>query len=140
MIMMRKPPWHTLNLLPGQKGVKADWQDFPEKLLKPTQELAETFPCPKISGCYMEVVKRPDGRRVGICANDHCDKLQLQKTDLIIYRPDLNALFAVLGQPFGTNACAHTETEGIPHCWQIGEYNPAASYRFPISTRTKSPT
>ncbi len=130
----KPPPWPTLDRLPGLKGVKAEWTGFPDSLLKPTQEPALVIPCPKRRACVMDVVKRPDGSFVGICQDgpDGCDKAALQKTDLIVYRPDIKTLFAALGEPFGVDGSSHMETEGIAHCWQIGEYNPAASHRFPV--------
>lgn len=132
--MIRKPPWPILNRLPGQKGVKADWDGFPDSLLKPTQEPAHTFPCPKKRGCVMDVIRRPDGSIVGICQNesDGCDKRALQKTDVIVYRPSFSSLFTALGQPFGVNTAEKSGIDGVPHGWKIGDFNPAASYRFPV--------
>ena len=133
MIMLARPPWHTLSHLSGARGVKADWSGFPENLLKPTNELAETYPCAKKCGGYMDVVKHGDGQYVGVCASG-CGKRTLQKTDLIIYRPDFTAIFSSLGRAFSINGANHTAIDGLPSCWQIGEYNPAASYRFPVVT------
>lgn len=129
---MTRASWHTLNALSGAKGVKADWVGFPEGLLKPTQELAETYPCTKRCGGYMDVIKHGDGQYVGVCASGSCDKKSLQKADLVVYRPDFTTIFSGLGQAFGIGGAGHVEIDGIPACWQIGEYNPAASYRFPV--------
>jgi hypothetical protein len=128
------PPWHTLSRLSGAKGVKADWRDFPEYLLKPVNELAEAFPCPKGHGCYMDVRKRPDGVHVGLCpdAPNGCDKRILEKSDLIVYQPDLNTIFSALGSAFGITGITQTKIDGVTQCWQIGEYNPVASHRFPV--------
>lgn len=131
--MFQKQPWHKLSQLLGARGVKADWTGFPENLLKPTNELAETFPCAGRCGGYMDVVKHNDGQHIGVCASG-CDKRSLQKKDLIIHYPDTTAIFSGLGQAFGISATSHTIIDGIPACWQIGDYNPSASYRFPVAT------
>jgi hypothetical protein len=131
--MLQKQPWHKLSQLLGARGVKVDWTGFPENLLKPTNELAETFPCAGRCGGYMDVVKHNDGQHIGVCASG-CDKRSLQKKDLIIHYPDTTAIFSGLGQAFGISATSHAIIDGIPACWQIGDYNPSASYRFPVAT------
>lgn len=129
--MLQKQPWHKLSHLLGARGVKADWTGFPDKLLKPTNDLAETHPCFGRCGGYMDVVKHGDGTYVGVCVSG-CDKRALQKKDLIVYSPDFSTIFSGLGRAFNVNNAGHTEIDGMPSCWQIGEYNPAASYRFPV--------
>ncbi len=131
--MLQKQPWHKLSQLLGARGVKVDWTGFPENLLKPTNELAETFPCAGRCGGYMDVVKHNDGQHIGVCASG-CDKRSLQKKDLIIHYPDTTAIFSGLGQAFGISPTSHAIIDGIPACWQIGDYNPSASYRFPVAT------
>lgn len=131
--MLQKQPWHKLSQLLGARGVKADWTGFPENLLKPMNELAETYPCTGKCGGYMDVIKHNDGQHIGVCASG-CDKRSLQKKDLIIHYPDTTAIFSGLGQAFGISATSHAIIEGIPACWQIGDYNPSASYRFPVAT------
>lgn len=129
--MLQKQPWHKLSQLVGARGVKADWTGFPDRLLKPTNDLAETHPCGGRCGGYMDVVRHGDGTFVGVCSSG-CDKRALQKTDLIVYRPDFTAIFSGLAQAFGINGAVHAELDDLPACWKIGEYNPAASYRFPV--------
>lgn len=131
--MLQKQPWHKLSQLLGARGVKSDWTGFPENLLKPTNELAETHPCSGRCGGYMDVVKHSDGTYVGVCASG-CDKRSLQKKDLIVHYPDTTAIFSGLGQAFGISATSHAIIDSIPACWQIGDYNPSASYRFPVAT------
>ena len=133
IMLLSRPPWHTLSQFSGARGVKADWSGFPEYLLKPTQQLAETYPCAGKCGGYVDVVRHGDSQYVGVCSCG-CTKRVLQKTDLIIYRPDFTTIFSGLAQAFGINGAAHAEIDGLPACWQIGEYNPAASYRFPVVT------
>lgn len=137
--MFQKQPWHKLSGLVGARGVKADWTGFPDKLLKPTNDLAETHPCAGRCGGYMDVVKHSDGTYVGVCASG-CDKRALQKKDLIVYSPDFTTIFSGLGQAFGIGGAGHAEIDGIPACWQIGEYNPAASYRFPVVAMIEAQT
>lgn len=129
--MNNRPPWHTLSHLSGARGVKADWNGFPDNLLKPTQDLAESYPCAGHCGGYMDVVKHSDGQYVGICATG-CDKRVLDKLDLVIYRPDFATIFASLARAFSMDGASQSAVDGMPACWQIGEYNPAASYRFPV--------
>ncbi|MCE7886557.1 MAG: hypothetical protein DYH13_03525 [Alphaproteobacteria bacterium PRO2] len=137
--MLQKQPWHKLSQLIGARGVKADWTGFPDRLLKPTNDLAETHPCGGRCGGYMDVVRHGDGTFVGVCPSG-CDKRALQKKDLIVYRPDFTAIFSGLAQAFGINGVAHAEVDGLPACWQIGEYNPAASYRFPVVAMVEAQT
>ncbi len=137
--MLQKQPWHKLSQLVGARGVKADWTGFPDRLLNPTNDLAETHPCRGRCGGYMDVVRHGDGTFVGVCSSG-CDKRALQKTDLIVYRPDFTAIFSGLAQAFGVNGVAHAEVDGLPACWQIGEYNPAASYRFPVVAMIEAQT
>lgn len=135
-MLLNRPPWYTLSQLSGARGVKADWQGFPEHLLKPTQDLAEVYPCLGRCGGYMDVIKHSDGQYVGICPM--CDKQVLNKPDLIVYRPDFATIFSGLAQVFDIKDTAYTEMDGIFSCWKIGEYNPAASYRFPVLTLIES--
>ncbi len=136
--MLQKQPWHKLSQLLGARGVKADWTGFPDKLLKPTNDLAETHPCSGRCGGYMDVVKHSDGTYVGVCASG-CDKRTLQKKDLIVYSPDFTTIFSSLAQAFSINGAGHTEIDGLP-AWQIGEYNPVASYRFPVVAMIEAQT
>jgi|GEM_PF-2524880 len=131
--MFQKQPWHKLSHLLGARGVKADWVGFPDDLLKLTNDLAETHPCAGKCGGYMDVVKHSDGQYIGVCASG-CDKRALQKKDLIIYRPDTNTIFSGIGRAFGIDNAAAVDIDGTPACWEIGEYNPSASYRFPVAT------
>lgn len=82
----------------------------------------------------MDVVTHKDGTRVGLCpdAPNGCGKRILEKTDLIVYQPNLNVIFSAIGAAFGMTNATQTKLDGLTQCWQIGDYNPAASHRFPV--------
>ena len=74
MTPYQSPPWRKLTELSGGKGVKAEWQDFPEEFLTITNEQASSIPCNGRAGCYMNVVRHGPSDIVGICTSDTKDE------------------------------------------------------------------
>jgi hypothetical protein len=134
--MLQKQPWHKLSQLLGARGVKVDWTGFPENLLKPTNELAETHPC---AGQMWGIHGRGQTQRwpayVGVCASG-CDKrvVAKERSDRSLAQT-LPPIFSGLGQAFISAMAWRTQIiNGITACWQIGDYNPVRQLSFPCGS------
>lgn len=127
------PPWRKLTELSGGKGVKAEWQHFPDELLTLTNETASAIPCQGRARCYMNVVHHGPGDRVGICTSETtpCDRRTLSKAELALYRINHQALAAKI-----TDAIGCTEQlepiKGQAALWKFGVVTPQAEHRFPV--------
>lgn len=99
--------WRTLEACPWREGVLAEWSErFGAELelvqphLRPTQELATTYPCPigAGDGCPRHVHERGGGVYEAVCGNlpPECEPLPLRKTELVVYRLDQGAALAPL--------------------------------------------
>lgn len=97
--------WRTLEACRWHEAVLAEWSErFASELellrphLRPTQELATTYPCPSGAGdgCPRQVHDRGGGVYEAVCGNlpVECDPVQLRKTDLVVYRLDRGAALA----------------------------------------------
>ena len=132
MTPLQSPPWHKITKLSAGKGVKAEWENFPEELLAITNEQASSVPCNGRAGCYMNVVRHGPGDIVGICTSDTpCDRRKLNKSELAVYRIDHRKLAAKIAE-----ALIFTEQlepiKGQPALWKFGILNPQAEHRFPV--------
>ena len=126
-------PWHNLAELSGGKGVRAEWNSFPEELLILTNEQASSVPCNSRSGCYMNVVRHGSGDIVGICTSEvrQCDRRKLDKADLAIYRINYQKLAAKIAEAIGfTEQLEQIKAQAA--LWKLGSLNPQAEHSFPI--------
>ncbi|GFZ87805.1 hypothetical protein RLOatenuis_7840 [Rickettsiales bacterium] len=133
MTSFESPPWRKLTKLSGGKGVKAEWQDFPEEFLAITNEQASAIPCNSRTGCYMNVVQHGPGDIVGICTSDtkQCDRRTLKKSELALYRIDHKKLATKIAEDIGFTE-QHEQVTGHTALWKFGVLNPQAEYSFPV--------
>ena len=126
-------PWHNLAELSGGKGVRAEWNSFPEELLILTNEQASSVPCNSRSGCYMNVVRHGSVDIVGICTSEarQCDRRKLNKTDLAIYRINYQKLAANIAEAIGFTEQLE-QIKGQAALWKLGSLNPQAEHSFPV--------
>lgn len=133
MTPYQSPPWRKLTELSGGKGVKAEWQDFPEELLAITNEQASAIPCNGRSGCYMNVVRHGPSDIVGICTSDtkQCDRRTIEKSELALYRIDHKKLATKIAAAIGFTE-EHEKVTGHTALWKFGVLNPQAEHSFPV--------
>ena len=126
-------PWRKLTELSGGKGVKAEWQDFPEEFLAITNEQASAIPCNGRAGCYMNVVQHGPSDIVGICTSDtkQCDRRTLQKSELALYRIDHKKLATKIAEAIGFTE-QHEKIKDHAALWKFGVLNPQAEFSFPV--------
>lgn len=133
MTPYQSPPWRKLTELSGGKGVKAEWQNFPEELLAITNEEASAIPCNGTAGCYMNVVRHGPSDIVGICTSDtkQCDRRTLKKSELALYRIDHKKLATKVAAAIGFTE-QHEKITGHTALWKFGVMNPQAEHSFPV--------
>ena len=133
MTPYQSPPWRKLTELSGGKGVKAEWQNFPEELLAITNEQASAIPCNGRAGCYMNVVRHGPSDIVGICTSDtkQCDRRTLKKSELALYRIDHKKLATKVAAAIGFTE-QHEKITGHTALWKFGVLNPRAEHSFPV--------
>ena len=133
MTPFQSPPWRKLTELSGGKGVKAEWQDFPEELLAITNEQASSIPCNGRAGCYMNIVQHGPGDIVGVCTSDtkQCDRRTLNKSELALYRIDHKKLATKISEAMGFTE-QHEQIKGQTALWKFGVMNPQAEHSFPV--------
>lgn len=133
MTPYQSPPWRKLTELSGGKGVKAEWQNFPEELLTITNEQASAIPCNGRAGCYMNVVQHGPSDIVGICTSDtkQCERRTLKKSELALYRIDHKKLATKVAEAIGFTE-QHEKITGYTALWRFGVLNPQAERSFPV--------
>jgi len=133
MTPFQSSPWRKPTKLSGGKGVKAEWQGFPEELLAITNEQASSVLCNGRTGCYMNVVHHGPGDIVGICTSDtkQCDRRQLNKSELALYRIDHKKLATKIAEVIGFTE-QHEQIKDQTTLWKFGMLNPQAEHSFPV--------
>ena len=92
--------WRTLELYHDASMVMVFWMkwlgpdfSFAQFYLKPTKDYADEYPCPSPGGpgCPRQVVRHGPDDIVAVCGNHpkDCDRLELKKTHIALYRLDL---------------------------------------------------
>jgi len=95
--------WSGLEALPGLAGALLDWQEvwreqtgIGRSFLRPTGDLATTYPCPYPggAGCPRGVVMHGEQDIVAVCRSvpRQCETIKLTKADVVIYEVDWRAL------------------------------------------------
>ena len=123
--------WRTLEACPWDRAVTAEWQerfttDFAllQPHLKPTGEMATTYPCPNGGGdgCPRQVHERGGGFEA-VCGNvpGECSSLLLKKTDLAVHAVDRRAaLEPVVARVRERDALAATSVAGFDGLLPLG--------------------
>jgi len=139
---MRSRLWEALEQVPGLAAVSADWQrllglDYEAfcAFLRPTQKLAQSYPCTQSTdcGCRHAVVRHGPDDIVAACRCDpvRCDVIPLRRNDIVLYEVNLPSLAKAAAGTLGVS-CVVAPLAALPATWNIGSYNPTASFRFPV--------
>ena len=80
--------------------------DVGSPLLIATRELATTWPCglPGAEGCSRQVIHHAAARIVAVCPEDRCDKVRVEREQLILRRLDLGRLARHIGASLDMDA------------------------------------
>jgi hypothetical protein len=135
--------WRALEATPVLSGVRAVWkeiagEDLPslQPFLRPSAELATTYPCPEPGddGCPRGVVIHAHDDIVAVCrrAPRSCEKLKLDRDDIVIYTLDLQKIAAQLRALFGLAGDGTSLVDGLARTLHLGAYRPAAGLAFPV--------
>jgi len=123
--------WRTLEACPWDRAVTAEWRerfaaDFAllEPHLKPTGQLATTYPCPSGGGdgCPRQVHER-GGVFEAVCGNvpAECSPLSLKKSDLAVLTVDRSAVLApVVARVCDQAALTATSISGLDGLLPLG--------------------
>ncbi|MCZ2328923.1 hypothetical protein [Bartonella sp. F02] len=132
MTLSQMSPWYRLTQLPNGKGVKAEWQNFPENLLEQTTKQAENIPCNQCSN-YMKVVHHSTQDIVGVCTSEigACDKRKLHISELAIYQINHKELATKIAASIGFTEQLEQIKEQFS-LWKLGSLNPHAAYKFSV--------
>jgi len=133
--------WLACETAIGQAAVEVEWKrlagdDYQaaRAFLRPRQELATSFPCPRHPpcACYHRVVRHGDGRIAAVCACNprRCDTVALTESDLIVYELDRPVLYAAIASALSLQP-ARSDVLDLPWVTRIGFSSPCAGYRFP---------
>ena len=104
--------WSGLEGLPGLAGVLAEWrdvwgQDFEigRAFLRPTGQLAGSYPCPSPGGegCPRRVVIHGDDDIVAVCGQTpkQCKTLTLARADIVVYELNWKGLCSAISTALG---------------------------------------
>lgn len=134
--------WQALETTPGRTAVAAEWRALIGKdydafsvFLRPSQKLAESYPCPQSPdcGCRHAVIHHGADDIVAVCRcePDRCEPISLRRTDLVIYEVNVGLLAEAAADAIGASY-ALSPVNALPSTWNIGTYSPTAGYRFPV--------
>ncbi len=134
--------WQALETIPGRTAVAAEWRALVGKdydafsvFLRPTQKLAESYPCPQSPdcGCYHAVVRHGPDDIVAVCRCDppRCDPIHLRRSDIVLYEANLQGIAKAATDALGIS-CSVAPVATLPAAWTIGTYSPTAGLRFPV--------
>lgn len=133
--------WQALESIPGLALIWADWKDQlgPElevvkDFLRPTNLLTEVYPCPSPGGdgCPRRIVVHGDNDIVAVCGDSptNCDRLTLQRADIIIYKVDLSALCEKIKKAL--RLLGRLEPTKILQTWRLGNVRKRPSDLWPV--------
>jgi molybdenum-dependent DNA-binding transcriptional regulator ModE len=131
--------WGGLDGITTGDALLVDWEWYFESafplikaFLRPTEQISESYSCqqPSPCGCSHEVREFYDRLvAVCICEDGDCERLPVERTDLVVYRLDVERLGNVIRQSLGL---ARVAGNGYfdPGLWEIGTYGPLAAPVF----------
>jgi hypothetical protein len=134
--------WRALESMPVLSGVRAAWQEIAgdgfaaiEPFLRPSADLASTYPCPEPGndGCPRGIVIHGPDDIVAVCRRNPqtCETLKLKKEDIVIYRFDQPKLAAHLSAILGLKGDGPAPVDGLLRTLYLGSYRPLAGLSFP---------
>jgi len=93
--------WSLIADHPDLLATRAEWKesldaDYPLASihLVATQEISKTWVCgrPGTSGCYRRVIEHSRDHLVAVCPEGRCDRVPLDRADVVLHRLDLRSL------------------------------------------------
>lgn len=134
--------WSACETLVGPAAVEAQWKRLAEcdykaarAFLRPLQEPATSYPCPREHqcACSHRVVDHGDGHIVAVCrcSPPCCDTVALTRSDLVVYELNRPLLYTVIAEALSLQP-AQADVPGLPWVARIGFDSPCAGYRFPV--------
>lgn len=143
--------WSALEHLSNLLGTTADWQDklgnefavVQRRYLRPTDRIAQTYPCPKLNSehCPRGIVKHGADDFAAYCRQSpkQCDTLNLKKADVILYEFHLEKLAFELADVLELNPInkitIHKPTRPI----KLGDLQLASSKTIPVFFQINPP-
>ncbi len=142
---MRYSPTRIWRLLQSSRSLGAvekvwreslgdEWEIF-RSFIKPTNEIAKSYPCPSPGGpgCPRGIIEHGPDRYAAFCGQSppECDTLQLKRADVIIHRFDVAAFARTLSGLFQFNA-KPDQHDPYWFLWRVGKYIPVPGRRFPV--------
>ncbi len=142
---MRYSPTRIWRLLQSSRslgGVEKVWRDalgdeweIFHPFIKPTNEIAKSYPCPSPGGpgCPRGIVEHGPDRYVAFCGQSppECDRLELKRADVIVHRFEVAAFAKTLAGLFQFNA-KPVQHDSYCFLWRVGKYIPVPGRRFPV--------
>ena len=114
--------WEVLERFPDHERLLIEWAkllgqeiDRLRPYLQPTLDLASLYPCPGGGeGCPREVICHAPNRFVAVCRDELqlCDRLELQQTDLVLYRLDLRKILQEIAKALSLRSSVPTSDPG----------------------------
>ncbi|MCL5103669.1 MAG: hypothetical protein M1133_06085, partial [Armatimonadetes bacterium] len=122
-------------------SVESEWRrlageeyEAGKAFLRPRQELADYFPCPREQpcGCLHDVVIHAEDDIVAVCACDppHCDTIRIAKSDIIVHELDTALLCAAVSGALSLQP-AQADVPDLLHTTRLGFDSPCAGFKFP---------
>lgn len=93
--------WSLVADHPDLLATRAEWEesldvDYPvaARHIVATREISKTWACgrPGTDGCFRRVIEHGRDRLVGVCPVGRCDRIPLQRADVVLHRLDLRSL------------------------------------------------
>ncbi|MBF0178162.1 MAG: hypothetical protein HQL63_15150 [Magnetococcales bacterium] len=134
--------WATLEAVPGSSAIMADWRrllqdefEIGRQLLRPTNRLSTSYPCPRPGGvgCPRRVIQQGDGF-VAVCGDEdgaNCDDMSLQRGEVVIHELNRQGLANRVASALGIRS-EFALVERVRETFWVGDFNPVAGKRFPI--------
>lgn len=125
--------WFCLESIPGLCLLRSDWEgrlghELPaaEPFLRPTDRTSRSYPCPDTGGgCARRVVVHDTGEVVAVCGESprRCERVVLSKSDVLLYRFDVQTLCRELARLLEIEPQFEAVT-GTGATWAVGVRSP----------------
>lgn len=134
--------WRALETTPVFSGVRAAWKEIAgdgfaaiAPFLRPSSELATTYPCPEPGddGCPRGIVIHASDDIVAVCRRSPrtCESLALKKDDIVVYTLNLPRIAAHVSALLGIKGGGPAPADGLARTLYLGAYRPLAGLSFP---------
>ena len=126
--------WRSLEVLPGGAAVAEEWRrlvgeelSHVRRLLRPTGELALTYPHRDPDLLYYRVVTHGPDDHVGVC-DETLERLPLTTADLVVLGVDTAVLYRMVVAAFSLTLDVQP-IDSLPSTVRLGHHEPLAGFR-----------